>query len=186
MASVPEALHQRKATGGSDEWITPPEVLDPLREMFNFTLDVAAAKGNSVSLVYINKQADALTVDWSTPGYVWCNPPYSLAAKFLAKGLVEARSGRARSVFLVNVATDTRVWQDVVLPHAVFIWFVDGRISFIAGEDIYKKDKETGQQVLSLRAGERGPSPHPSAIVGFGMLGREHDFPNFGTFRQRK
>lgn len=162
---VPPALHSRAATGGTDEWLTGPEVFDPLDRLYGFQVDLAAGRPEfSRCRRYLS---DALSVSWShLEGPGWTNPPYSLAAAFLEKAHRERRRGFT-TVALVNVATDTAAWDRYVLEDDdVFVRFIPGRVWYIAGVDIYKVTA-AGERVLSLRAGDRGPSPHPSAILVF-------------------
>ena len=91
------------------------------------------------------------------------------------------------TVMLVNVATDTDAWvRHVLEDRRVCVRFIPGRVYYIAGEDIWKT-KPSGERVISLRAGERGPSPHPSAVLlfpGGPMVPRLPDGADrFGTYR---
>jgi phage N-6-adenine-methyltransferase len=163
--NVPTALHSRVATGGTDEWITPPEVFDPLQAVYGFRVDLAARAAEIARCAVF--LSNALTARWGRfrgPG--WVNPPYSLAGAFLRKASREMEAGFT-TVALVNVATDTHAWDKYVLSdERVYIRVIPGRVWYIAGVDIYKRHP-SGARVLSLRAGERGPSPHPSAVLVF-------------------
>jgi hypothetical protein len=183
---VPGALHSRVATGGTDEWISPPEAYDPLDLHYGFRVDLAARSASMARTpVFLS---DSLDVSWSAfvgPG--WLNPPYSLAGEFLEKAHLEMREGFT-TVALINVATDTAAWDEFVLSdERVWVRFIPGRLWFIAGVDIVKIDPRSGEEVLSVPRGSRGPSPHPSAVV---VWPGAHDIPappggpeRFGMYR---
>lgn len=65
----------------------------------------------------------------------------------MEKAVREIRSGRCEiAVFLIHARTDTRWFHDVLLPNAVELHFVKGRVAFV-GPD-----------------GRGEPSPFPSLI----------------------
>ncbi|HHL3563313.1 TPA: DNA N-6-adenine-methyltransferase [Klebsiella pneumoniae] len=70
---------------GSDDWQTPRVIYEALDKRFHFTRDAAATKQNSHCARYWTKEDDALLMDWSREKSIFCNPPYSKAAEFLAK-----------------------------------------------------------------------------------------------------
>lgn len=124
-------------------WETPREFFAKLNDEFGFTLDAAASAENALCARFIDKATDALTQPWE--GVVWCNPPYgSDLPKFVRKGYAESLRG-ATVVFLIPARTDTKVWHEVILPHAE-VRFVPGRLKF---------------------SGHKNSAPFPSAIVIF-------------------
>jgi hypothetical protein len=182
---VPGALHSRVATGGTDEWISPPEAYEPLAYLYRFQVDLAACSSTMARTRCF--LTDSLDFPWSVlEGPGWLNPPYSDAGLFIKKASEEMGKGFT-TVCLVNVATDTAAWDRYVLADdRVYVRFIPGRIWFVAGVDIYKAHPD-GTRVLSVRAGERGPSPHPSAVLVF-PGGRDVPPPpggegRFGIFR---
>ncbi|HBU6848519.1 DNA N-6-adenine-methyltransferase [Klebsiella quasivariicola] len=70
---------------GSDDWQTPRVIYEALDKRFHFTRDAAATKENTHCARYWTKEDDALLMDWSWEKAIFCNPPYSKAAEFLAK-----------------------------------------------------------------------------------------------------
>lgn len=78
--------HGAKITeNGSDDWQTPKAIFDALNKRFHFTRDAAASRENSHCKLYWDIRDDALLMDWSREKSIFCNPPYSKAAEFLAK-----------------------------------------------------------------------------------------------------
>ncbi|HVZ33929.1 MAG TPA: DNA N-6-adenine-methyltransferase [Polyangiaceae bacterium] len=166
--NVASALHSRAATGGTDEWITPPEVFNPLADLYRFGVDLAA-RSATMARVPEFVPPDSLQRSWAelrAPGPGWLNAPYSLASLFLAKCHAEMERGFT-TVNLVKLAPDTSAWDRYVLSdERVYVRFIPGRIWYIAGADVWKTTPD-GELVLSLAAGERGPCPHASAILVF-------------------
>lgn len=177
---------QSDATGGTNEWLTPPSVFDPLHEEFGFGLDAAANHGTERIQNYLSPDIDAFQFDWTEASGglpVWLNSPYGKglyrwAEKAFVTGL------KVPTVHLVFSVTSTRLWHQFAM-NADEIRFVEGRVSFIAGEDIYKADKH-GNRVLSLRKGERGPATKDSAIVIYRPGGKRDGCPRVSSWKQRK
>jgi phage N-6-adenine-methyltransferase len=114
-----------------DCWRTPPELFARLDAIYGqFDLDVAAQEHNALCPLYIGPGArgrhpllpeDALTADWGLTRRdgcgprVWCNPPYSQVARFVALARDHAARRRVRSVtLLLPATTDVRWWHDLV------------------------------------------------------------------------
>jgi hypothetical protein len=74
----------RGADDGVDERITPAEIFDPLNARYGFTLDVAANAKNAKCERYFDIETDGLQQCWAEE-VVWCNPPYSACAAWVAK-----------------------------------------------------------------------------------------------------
>ena len=104
----------------SDKWATPPEVYDPLNAEFKFNYDPCP-------ISWKPGDADGLETDWGD--CTFCNPPYSLAAKFIEKAHDEWRKGKT-VVMLLNVITDTVAFHDYIYNRAE-LRFIKGRVKFI-------------------------------------------------------
>lgn len=101
----------------TDEWLTPPHVLDSLGR---FDLDPCANHDQPGWTRCPNEYTasdDGLTSPWA--GTVWCNPPYSLADKFMAR-----LADHGQGVALVFARTETRWWFESVWPHASALLFL--------------------------------------------------------------
>ncbi|HHL1305551.1 TPA: DNA N-6-adenine-methyltransferase [Klebsiella pneumoniae] len=77
--------HGSVVGNGSDDWQTPKAIFEALNKRFHFTRDAAATKQNTHCARYWTKEDDALLMDWSQEKSIFCNPPYSKVAEFLAK-----------------------------------------------------------------------------------------------------
>ena len=61
-----------------DEYATPPAIFNPLNDLFDFDVDVAAtAKNTKVQQNFFTLKQDGLKQDWTKFKSVWCNPPFS-------------------------------------------------------------------------------------------------------------
>ncbi|WP_454778810.1 DNA N-6-adenine-methyltransferase [Klebsiella michiganensis] len=140
-------IRHGKHQGGSDSWRTNPRMFKNLaREFGGFTLDAAASADNALCDRFWSEENDALTQDWSLEGRVFCNPPFSLAAEFLAHA-----HKPELSVFLIPCRPQTSWWLRYVFgnPHCHEIRFLHRGPKFL--------HPETGDS--SIRA------PLPTAVV---------------------
>ena len=114
----------------SDEWATPPEVVERLARRFGpFDLDPCCRVETAKAPTYFTKDADGLQQQWR--GRVWVNPPYSDPAPWIAKAVESVDSGEAdRVVMLLPASIDTGWFHDLVLPNADVV-FMRGRIKFL-------------------------------------------------------
>ena len=114
--------YHQSASGGADEWLTPPELVHALG---SFDLDPCSPINRpwDAAARHYTIADDGLRQEWS--GRVWMNPPYAHAAKWLAR-LAEHGQGTA----LIFARTETRLWFDHVWPHASGLLFLRGRLHF--------------------------------------------------------
>jgi phage N-6-adenine-methyltransferase len=149
---------------GKDTWQTPHGVFNPLLLEFDFTIDGAANESNSLLERWWGPESplsdDALLVTWGGER-VFCNPPYSRVAEFVAKA--ESESHHSLSVLLIPARTDTRWWHSHIWNRATHQWrtsvggrFLKGRVKFIDPDNI------------PLRKRHSNSSPFPSVIIIFG------------------
>lgn len=132
-ANHPQQLQRQGARDEIDDRATPPELFGPLHERFRFTLDVAAAAHNTKCPRFFTKADDGLSQAWAGER-VWCNPPYSDIAPWVAK----AHSEPAALVVMILPANRTEQgwWQRHIEPYRdrggrLSIEFLPGRIRFI-------------------------------------------------------
>lgn len=121
--------HHLPNRGLTDEWLTPPALLDALGV---FDLDPCSPGDRrpwDTARVHYDEALNGLAQPWH--GRVWCNPPYSDAARWLAR-LADHGQGTA----LVFARTETATWFRHVWPRAHGILFLRGRLHFhyITGE----------------------------------------------------
>lgn len=113
--------HQ-SASGGTDEWLTPPWVLEALGP---FDLDPCAPiiRPWPTAAKHYTIEDDGLRQTWE--GRVWMNPPYANAGKWLNR-LADHGSG----VALIFARTETALWFTHVWPRASALLFIQGRLHF--------------------------------------------------------
>jgi len=175
--SPPDTI-RKKRTGAvkSTKWATPNDVFDALNKVFYFVADMAAEEGNAKCPIFISKEINALTEDWThwaDPGEaVFLNPPYGLPQKpnpktgfpgnpcvgaFLKKAYLESRKG-ITVVCLIHAKTDTKFWTNWV-GRAAEKWMIEGRIRFLDPETGLpaRAGPTYGQAVVVFRPGYEGP-----------------------------
>lgn len=123
-----------------DERATPQEFFNRLDAEFHFTLDAAATTLNHKCPDWFGEGGlafDALEQDWGgEESIVFLNPPYSVAAAFVAKAREEADKG-AVVVLLLPVRSDTKWWHSYVWDATQHDWrpgvstrLLAGRLNF--------------------------------------------------------
>lgn len=130
-AAATHSIRWRTQTtpGATDRWHTPEALYMALDREFDFTIDVAADDGNAKCDRFLDREADALAIDWSGER-VFCNPPYGRdLEKWVAKGLEAAQDGGATVVMVLPARTGNRWFHRYCLPHAE-IRFIQGRLGF--------------------------------------------------------
>ena len=108
----------------SDEWVTPHWLFAALNERFQFTVDAAATRENSLCE---ESFTNGLAASWAGER-VWCNPPYSQIARWAEKFTAEANHA-ALIVALVLARVDTR-WYQRHIAKADLVKFIPGRLRF--------------------------------------------------------
>ena len=129
-------------SSNSDEWETPQDFFNYWYNIFKFDIDVCASKENAKLDVYYDKSCNGLIKPWH--GTAWCNPPYSNVKEWVLKAYREKLLG-VTTVMLIPARTDTKIWHDVIFPHAK-VEFIKGRLKF---------------------SNSKNSAPFPSAIVIF-------------------
>lgn len=122
---------------GENEWYTPQDVLEDVRELFGgIGLDPASSE---VAQAYVKaerhftREDDALAQAWDA-NTVFLNPPYSrdLIGAFVKKLTGEFRANRfTEAILLTHNYTDTE-WFHVAESEAAAICFTRGRIKFVS------------------------------------------------------
>lgn len=113
----------------SGEWETPQALFDKLDAEFHFTLDPAASATNAKCEEYYTMKDDGLAQSWDGES-VYLNPPYG-------RGIIEPWVKKAAldwaevCVCLIHARTDTKWFQEWVLPYAHEIRFIKGRVRFV-------------------------------------------------------
>lgn len=110
-------------SGGTDEWLTPPELLKAIGP---FDLDPCSPGDRrpwDTATRHFSLEDDGLRQKWE--GRVWLNPPYSQAARWLAR-LADHNQGTA----LIFARTETDMWFEHVWPKASGLLFCRRRLNF--------------------------------------------------------
>lgn len=145
-----EALERRasdgltRTDGGSDEWLTPPSIIDALGR---FDLDPCSPGDRrpwDTATLHYSAEDNGLAKVWH--GRVWMNPPYASAGVWMQR-LAEHGHGTA----LLFARTETRMWFEHIWPKATGLLFMRGRIKFR-----YVNGKEAGSAAA------------PSVLIAYG------------------
>jgi phage N-6-adenine-methyltransferase len=129
-------------TSEHGDWETPQDLIDDLKTVFTFDLDVCASRPN-VCDNYYTKEDDGLIQEWN--GLCWMNPPYG---REISKWMHKARD--TNTLALVPARTDTKWFHDC-LDSIALVVFIKGRIKFVRNE-------------------KSAPAPFPSMFIKFGSM----------------
>lgn len=131
----PQQRFKRGADDTVDDRATTPEVFQPLRARFGFSIDVAASPANAKCDRYYTVDDDGLAQSWAGER-VWCNPPYSDIRPWVGKAWAEEEAELVVMLLPAN-RTEQGWWQDLVEPHRdrpgsrLRTEFFRGRLRFI-------------------------------------------------------
>jgi site-specific DNA-methyltransferase (adenine-specific) len=135
-------------TSNRQDWRTPRQLFDVLDTVFQFRLDPCTSPDNPLGTAEFYTEADdGLSRPW--PRNAFINPPYRRQRPFVEKARAESNANGTTNVCLIPARTDTKLWHEVVFPHASAVCFVKGRLSF---------------------SNSRNSSTFPSALVVFGHM----------------
>lgn len=113
--------HQRCTTPETEEWLTPPDILQRLGA---FDLVPCAAWSRTEPPVQYSKEDDGLSKPWF--GRVWCNPPFGRdAIKWLRK-----MAAHNNGIALIPARTETRMFYECVWGASDAVLFIAGRPHF--------------------------------------------------------
>jgi hypothetical protein len=149
----PVQVH-RRAGGGTDVWLTPPDLLAQLGP---FDLDPCAApepRPWPTAAEHYTAEVDGLRQSWR--GRCWVNPPYSDYEPWLSR-LADHGHGTA----LIFARTETAAFHRQVWDRATALLFLKGRITF------HRHNGKPGQ----------GSAGAPSVLVAYGT----HDAERLAT-----
>lgn len=116
-------LHQ-KSTGISDEWLTPPEIIQKLGR---FDLDPCDAIGSPFKTADNNYtiNQDGLTQQWT--GRVWLNPPFN---RYIRHKWMSKMADHNNGVMLIPAAIETDNAYKYVWDRCSAILFLKSRPHF--------------------------------------------------------
>lgn len=144
---------------GSDEWLTPPTILNMLGE---FDLDPCSPKHRpwDTAKNHLTKADDGLSKKWY--GRVWCNPPYGRETGKWLHRLVDLGNGIA----LIYARTETDMFFKYVWGEAHGVLFLKGRLHFYHVDGTRAKTNAGGPSVLVAYGENNGQILKHSGIVG--------------------
>ena len=133
-----------------------------------FDIDAAADASNHLCVWWYGPGSpiieDALAGPWAPSSWwgdhaarVWCNPPYSMTAAFVAKAAAEAEAGRAQTTLLLPSTTDVRwwhrhVWADLGPRPGVLVEFLSPRVRFLRPDGTVAGSPNFGSVLVSFLA----------------------------------
>ena len=101
----------------------------------------------------IRRGEDALILPWPKMP-IGINPPFDLAAEFLARGAAHAAEAGVPVLFIVPAATSTDYWAEHVWPHATAVCHLNPRPHFAALEaDGSQRDSEHPTSISAVLFG---------------------------------
>jgi phage N-6-adenine-methyltransferase len=135
------AISKALYSSDKEDWETPQALFDKLNKEFHFNMDAAANEHNAKCPMFFDKDDDGLKMNWleyappdGRQAVIFLNPPYGKAiGQWMKKAYTESTKG-CTVVCLVHARTDTKWFQDFVLPYAAEIRFIRGRVKFGDGK----------------------------------------------------
>lgn len=157
----------------SDEWETPADIIADLVASEGIAVDTACNSKNMKLPVglCIDQGVDGLVFPWhqipvlKDGGAAFCNPPHSKIVKWIEKCIGESRRG-VKVVMLIPASTGTKHWHHLILPFAVEIKEVEGRICFKGRIKSPGQPKDLPKDEIKYKIGT-APATFDSAIVTF-------------------
>ena len=109
-----------------DLWETQQELWDQLNNQYNFNFDCCASKTNSKTDLYSSDFKSVRKEDIINM-FCWMNPPFSKAFEMFKHFFRVVDYGVA--IYRCD-NMETKVWQDIILKNADWIFFPRGRINY--------------------------------------------------------
>lgn len=149
------------ARSATDEWLTPPGLIEALGGAASFDLDPCALVDRpwDTALRHLTVLDNGLRMPWE--GRAWVNPPYSAVGLWLAR-LAHHGAGTA----LIFARTETAAFFDHAWERATALLFMRGRINFHLGRPW--TDPRTGRRYA---VGDRAPgnAGAPTVLCAYGV-----------------
>jgi len=142
------SAHQSPVRGASDDWLTPPEIIEAVGP---FDLDPCASVAQpwATAQTQWTIEDDGMARDWF--GFVWCNPPFGPLAERWISRLADHGNGIA----LVPARTETRWFVREIWERATCLLFLHGRPHFhrpVTGE---RAPFNSGAPIVLIGYGQR-------------------------------
>lgn len=163
MADAPKTAgiggHHRAYRGRSDDWLTPPEIIEALGP---FDLDPCACVDMpwSTAETMWTVEDDGRLREWF--GRVWCNPPYGPELR----QWVERLASHGNGIALIFARTETAAFFDHVWGKADAMLFIKGRLHFHLPTGERAKANAGGPSVLIAYGDANVESLRSSGVAG--------------------
>jgi hypothetical protein len=145
----------------SDEWQTPPAILEALG---HFDLDPCASDHQvhptADTMLTKREHGSGFLVAWQ--GRVWLNPPYSTKVSAWIERLAEHGDGIA----MVYARTETEWFQRLVFGRANALLFLEGRVTFLDKDGRPARHNSGGPSVLAAYGARNA-----GVLLGCGLKG---------------
>ena len=151
--------HQRAYEGHSDEWLTPPSIIESLGK---FDLDPCSPikRPWPTATTHYTSLDNGLALNWN--GRVWLNPPYGAeTGKWLQK-LADHGNGIA----LIFARTETDMFFKYGWERADSMLFLRGRLHFHTVEGVRAKSNAGAPSVLIAYGKNNTEALNVSNLVG--------------------
>ena len=156
--------HTRAYQGRTDEWLTPPDIIEALsREPYGpFDLDPCAPDNRPWDTAnnHFTYEDDGLAQPWF--GRVWLNPPYGPQTEEWLERMSRHNSGIA----LIFARTETSMFFKFVWEHATAVLFIKGRLHFYTIEGQRSPNNSGGPSVLIAYGDSSADCLERSGIAG--------------------
>lgn len=131
----------------NEHWPSPKTILDPIKARFGqIFLDPCSNAQSIVGAVTewrgpLEGDVDGLAQSWQVGGLVYVNPPYGRKiSPWIKKCAAEGQRARdldngTEIILLGPARTDTKWFQEVVLPSATSTILLAGRLKFLGAKD---------------------------------------------------
>lgn len=133
--------HTRGNRGATNDWITPPHILQALGEFDLDPCECVRQPWPCAKRAYTVVD-DGLKQPWD--GRVYCNPPYGNEAWPFLRRMADHGDG----ISLIFARTETRLFQQHVWNEADAILFLAGRLHFHYPDGAQAKGNSGGPSIL--------------------------------------
>ncbi|MXZ21031.1 MAG: N-6 DNA methylase [Caldilineaceae bacterium SB0665_bin_25] len=132
----------RKINAQSQDWGTPPQYVEAVKQVFGGRIDLDPCSSEysivRATVEYRLPERDGLKESWNYPT-IYVNPPYGLdrergtsIKQWLARCAVSHQTHGAEVIALVPVATNTGHWKSCIFGKASAVCFLyDTRLKFV-------------------------------------------------------
>lgn len=114
------------------DYVTPDYLYNPLNDIFDFQIDLAADSNNfKCKKQFFNEKDDSLSFNWEfNECWCWLNPPYGRhLCKWVEKSYISNINYNTKFCLLIPARTDTNYFHEFITK-ANLIIFLRGRIKF--------------------------------------------------------